>query len=235
MVASGKGGVGKTTVAAGVASCLARRGRRTLLMETACGFRSLDLTLKLPADTVFDLADALEGRCSLGDAIRVQEESQLRLMVAPGDPFYLPKEDRLAALFRWANNRWDAVFIDCGPGFSPLDRMLARHCKKAILVTTPEEPAARCAARTSALLAREGLAWQRLVIDRVPDDFRPTRAIRDLDDVIDLAGVQLLGAVPEHPGPLALGEELSDDPASRELDAVARRLLGERAELVLYS
>jgi len=234
MVASGKGGVGKSTVAAGVGSCLARRGRRTLLVETACGFRSLDLTLKLPADTVFDLADALEGRCSLGDAIRVQEESQLRLVVAPSDPFYLPEEERLAALFRWADGRWDAVLVDCGPGFSPLDRMLARCCKKAILVTSPDEAAARCAARTSALLAREGLAWQRLVIDRVPRDFRPTRAVRDLDDVIDLAGVRLLGAVPEHPGPLALGEELSDDPASRELDAIARRLLGEQAELILY-
>jgi len=234
MVASGKGGVGKSTVAAGVASCLARRGRRTLLVETACGFRSLDLMLKLPANTVFDLADALEGRCSLGDAIRTQEESQLRLIPAPGDPFYLPEEERLAAFFHWANGRWDAVLFDCGPGFSPLDRMLARYCQKAVLVTTPEETAARCAARESVLLAREGLARQRLVIDRIPGDFRPTRTIRDLDDVIDLAGVQLLGAVPEYPGPLALGEELPDDPASRELDAIARRILGEQVELLLY-
>lgn len=234
MVASGKGGVGKTTLSAGVASCLARRGRRVLLVEAACGFRSLDLLLGLPASTVFDLGDALEGRCSLGDAILVQEESQLRLIPAPGDPFYLPEEERLAAFFRWTQEHWDAVLVDCGPGFSPLDRMLARYCSKAVLVTTPKETAARCAARMSALLAREGLDWQRLVINRVPGDFRPTRSLRDLDDVIDLAGVQLLGAVPEHPGPLALGEDLPDDPASRALNAIARRILGERVELTLY-
>ena len=233
LVASGKGGVGKSTFAAGVGSCLARRGRRVLLAEAVCGFASLDLLLGLPADAVFDLADALEGRCSLGDALRVQEESQLRLICAPVDPLYLPKEERLSDFLRWAGENWDAVLIDCGTGFSLWHRMLARHCPRAVLVTTPEESAARAAARCSSLLAREGLTRQRLVIDRIPGDFRPSPTVRDLDDVIDLAGVQLLGAVPEHPGPLARGELLPDDPASRALDAIARRILGERVELLL--
>lgn len=234
LVASGKGGVGKSSLAAGVGSCLARRGRRVLLVEAACGFPSLDLRLGLPADGVFDLSDALEGRCSLGDALRVQEESGLRLICAPGDPLYLPEEGRLDTFLSWAGENWDAVLVDCGPGFSILHRMLARHSPRAMLLATPEEDAARSAARCSALLAREGLTRQRLVIDRIPNDFRPTRAVRDLDDIIDLTGVQLLGAVPEHPGPLALGEELADDPASRAIDAIARRILGERVELLFY-
>lgn len=234
IVASGKGGVGKSAFAAGVGSCLARRGLRVLLVETVCGFPFLDLRLGLPADAVFDLSDALEGRCSLGDALRVQEESGLRIISAPADPFYLPEEGRLADLLRWAGESWDAVLVDCGPGFSLWHRMLARHCLRAVLLTTPEEAAARTAARCSALLAKEGLAGQRLVIDRIPGDFRPTRRLRDLDDVIDLAGVQLLGAIPEHPGPLATGESLSDDPASRAIDAIARRILGERVELLVY-
>lgn len=234
MIVSGKGGVGKSTLAAGVASCFARRGRRTLLAEAVCGFRGLELILGLDADTVFDLSDALEGRCSLGDALKVQEETQLRLLPGPNDPDYLPGPEKLDSFARWARDCWDAVFIDCPTGFSPFCRMLARRCQGAVLVTTPDEASARCAARLSALLAGEGLSRQRLVIGRVPGELRPTRAVRDLDDVIDLAGVQLLGAVPEHPGPLALGPSLADDPASREVDAIARRILGERAELVLY-
>ena len=59
--------------------------------------------------------------------------------------------------------------------------------------------------------------------------------IRDLDDVIDLSGVQLLGAVPEREGPLpAPGEEPLPGPFGQELDAIARRLMGERVELTLF-
>lgn len=234
LVASGKGGVGKSSFAAGVGSCLARRGRRVLLVEAVCGFPSLDLRLGLPADAVFDLSDALEGRCSLGDALRVQEESGLRLISAPGDPFYLTEEGRLDAFLRWAGGSWDDVLVDCAPGFSPWHGMLARHCPRAVLITTPEEAAARMTARCSALLAKEGLTRQRLIIDRIANDFRPTSNLRDLDDIIDLAGVQLLGAVPENPGPLAMGEVLPDDPASRAIDAVARRILGDKVELLFY-
>lgn len=234
LVASGAGGVGKSSFAAGVGSCLARRGRRVLLVEAVCGFPSLDLRLGLPADAVFDLSDALEGRCSLGDALRAQEQSGLRLISAPVDPFYLPEEGRLEEFLRWAGESWDDVLVDCATGFSSFHGLLARRCPRAVLLTTIDEAAARSAARCSALLAKEGLTRQRLVIDRIPNDFRPTPAVRDLDDIIDLAGVQLLGAVPEYPGPLALGEEFSDDPASRAIDAVARRILGERVELLFY-
>ena len=116
-----------------------------------------------------------------------------------------------------------------------MEELLARQAGLALVVTTPEEAAARCAAKTSALLARQGLANQRLIINRIPRDFLPTPAIRDLDDVIDQAGVQLLGAVPEQPGGLPPpGGEAPETLAGRELDAIARRLLGERAELVLY-
>ena len=235
--ASGKGGVGRSTVCVHVAAALARRGKRVLVLEACCGFRCLEILLGVPGQTVYDLSDALEGRCSLGEAILPHEASQLRLMPAPSAPDYLPEEERLSALLVWARDRWDHLLVDCGTGFGPMERMLARQCRRrgtAILVTTPEEAAVRCAARESALLAREGLAAQRLVINRVPRELVPTAAIRDLDDVIDLTGVQLLGAVPEQPGLSPPGEAPPETLAARELDAIARRLLGERAELVLY-
>lgn len=233
--ASGKGGVGRSAVCAHLAAALARRGKRVLVLEACRGFRCMDILLGLPGQAVYDLSDALEGRCSLGEAIQAHEPSGLRVMLAPSDPEYLPAEDRLDALCRWADRRWDFVLADCAGGFGPMEELLARQAGLALVVTTPEEAAARCAAKTSALLARQGLANQRLIINCIPRDFLPTPAIRDLDDVIDQAGVQLLGAVPEQPGGLPPpGGEAPETLAGRELDAIARRLLGERAELVLY-
>ncbi len=132
LFASGKGGVGKSTLCLHLAASLARRARRVLVVEACCGFRSLDTVLGLPGDTVYELSDALEGRCSLGEAIRTHEESGLRLMLAPGSPDYLPEEEKLEAFFHWGRKAWDFLFIDCAPGFSPFTRLLARRCGRAV-------------------------------------------------------------------------------------------------------
>ena len=235
LFASGKGGTGKSSLCLHVAGALARRGLRVLVVEATPGFRGLEIALELPGETVYDLSDALEGRCSLGDALLVHQETQLRLMPAPEDPFYLPEEKRLSAFFSWGRERWDLLFIDAPPAFPPILPMLAKLCDLGILVTTPEEVAARFAGKASVLLAREGLAAQRLVINRIPRDFVPTPALRDLDDVIDLCGVQLLGALPEREGGRPPpGEEPLPGLLGQELEAIARRLLGERAELALF-
>ncbi len=235
LFASGKGGTGKSALCLHTAGALARRGHRVLVAEATPGFRGLEITLGLPGETVYDLSDALEGRCSLGDAILVHRETQLRLIPAPEDPAFLPREEKLSAFFSWARERWDFLLLDTLPGFSPLLPMAARGCDTGIFVTTPEEVAARATGKTAALLAREGLLDQRLVIDRVPRDFAPTPAVRDLDDIIDLCGVRLLGAVPEREGGLPPpGEEPLPGLLGQELEAIPRRLLGERAELALF-
>ncbi len=233
LFASGKGGVGKSTLCLHLAASLARRARRVLVVEACCGFRSLDTVLGLPGDTVYELSDALEGRCSLGEAIRTHEESGLRLMLAPGSPDYLPEEEKLEAFFHWGRKAWDFLLIDCAPGFSPFTRLLARRCGRAVLVTAPEEASARCTGRLSAFLAQEGLLEQRLVIYRMPREFAPTPSLRDLDDVIDLAGARLLGVVPEQPLLPPPGDCPPEGPAGQALEAIARRLLGERVPLTL--
>lgn len=235
LFASGKGGTGKSALCLHTAGALARRGHRVLVAEATPGFRGLEIALGLPGETVYDLSDALDGRCSLGDAILVHRETQLRLIPAPEDPAYLPREEKLSAFFAWARERWDFLLFDTLPGYSALLPMVARGCDTGILVTTPEEIAARFTGKTAALLAREGLTRQRLVINRIPREFPPRPGIRDLDDVIDLCGVRLLGAVPEREGELPPpGEEPLPGLLGQELEAVARRLLGERAELTLF-
>ena len=63
LFASGKGGTGKSSLCLHVAGALARRGLRVLVVEATPGFRGLEIALELPGETVYDLSDALEGRC----------------------------------------------------------------------------------------------------------------------------------------------------------------------------
>ena len=65
VITSGKGGTGKTSLTAGVGSCLAALGKRVLCIDMDIGLRNLDLSLGLSYGALLDFTDVLTGRCSL--------------------------------------------------------------------------------------------------------------------------------------------------------------------------
>ena len=81
LVTSGRGGAGKSTVCAYLGTALAACGKKVLLIEGS--HRSLDVLLGAQDRVVFDLADALERRCELGEAM--VDACGVRLLCAPPD------------------------------------------------------------------------------------------------------------------------------------------------------
>ena len=69
LVASGKGGTGKTSLTAGVGAALAQLGRRVLLIDGDCGLRNLDIVLGMSDRVVYSFADVAGGAVPLGDAM----------------------------------------------------------------------------------------------------------------------------------------------------------------------
>jgi len=66
VVASGKGGTGKSTIVANLGVALAAEGRRVLLVDLNVGLRCLDLCLGMDDRVLFDVMDVLEGTCCTG-------------------------------------------------------------------------------------------------------------------------------------------------------------------------
>jgi len=66
-VASGKGGVGKTSVSVNLAMALCASGQRTLLLDTDLGLANVDVMLGLSPR--FTLADVFAGRCELHETL----------------------------------------------------------------------------------------------------------------------------------------------------------------------
>ncbi|MDH5490391.1 MAG: P-loop NTPase, partial [Myxococcales bacterium] len=80
-ITSGKGGVGKTQIAANLGVALARRGQRVLLLDADLGLASLDLALGIRPER--DLRSVITGEYSL-EEILVEGPAGVRL--APACP-----------------------------------------------------------------------------------------------------------------------------------------------------
>ena len=61
LVASGKGGTGKTSLTAAVGTALAEMGKKVLVIDGDCGLRNLDLVLGMSELAVFTFADVARG------------------------------------------------------------------------------------------------------------------------------------------------------------------------------
>lgn len=238
VVTSGKGGTGKTTLTAGISSCLAAIGHRVLCIDMDIGLRNLDISLGMSDRAVMDFSDVVEGRCTLerGAAGHPVIEG-LYLLTAP---MRLPAghitNDQMQAFLEQAKSMFDYVIIDSPAGIGSGFQLASAGADRAIVVTTNDPSALRDAQRTVTELARR-LPDIHLIMNRIqPKVLKQLRTT--IDDAMDTAGLPLLGVVPEDPQvTLALGSGQPLVLASRRGAAVAclniaRRIDGQRIPLM---
>ena len=235
MITSGKGGTGKTSLTAGVASCLAALGRRVLCVDLDIGLRNLDLTLGMSDRALMDFTDVMEYRCPLLSAAVEQPEIRgLFLLTAPQSSDGLDRK-RFQALLEEACDYFDLVFMDSPAGLGEGFQLAMAAADRVIVVSAVDPAALRDAQRTVAELHE--LTQLHLVMNRVQPKLI-SKLRTSIDSAMDTAGLPLLGVVPEDPNvtmataagvPLILTTYKGAAPAYLN---IAKRLLGQRVPLL---
>lgn len=196
-VVSGKGGTGKTSVCAGIATALAESGKRVLCVDCDVGLRNLDISLGMSDCGGLSFLDVSEFGYELENAPHHPIYDNLSFLTAPMNrsPEDINTESFIA-LFQRARERFDYIFLDAPAGVDAGFR-LVRAAADSFLVVTGAGPAAvRDAARVGELLELAGKTNAKLIVNRVDKDLLSTVRLT-IDDVMDTAGLPLLGIVLE--------------------------------------
>ena len=198
-VLSGKGGTGKTSVCAGVATALAQMGQQVLCIDCDVGLRNLDIALGISELGAISFLDVCRGEYGLEMATVHPDYPSLHFLTAPMN---CPADaiDRLefSRMLDAARQRYHYIFLDAPAGIEAGFSLAARSADRVILVTGADPAAVRDAAQAADLLERMGKKNVRLVVNRIHEKTVSAMGLT-VDDVMDRAGLPLLGIVPEDP------------------------------------
>ena len=248
VVTSGKGGVGKTTTSASIASGLALRGHKTCVIDFDVGLRNLDLIMGCERRVVYDLVNVIQKEATLNQAL-IKDKHCDQLFILPAsqtrDKDALNKEGVERVLNELTGELgFEYVVCDSPAGIEQGALMALYFADEAIVTTNPEVSSVRDSDRILGILqsksrkAEKGeTVKEHLLITRYSPERVEKEEMLSVQDIQDILRIPLLGVIPESQNVLQASN--AGTPVIHQQDAVAAeaykdvvaRLLGENREI----
>jgi flagellar biosynthesis protein FlhG len=238
-VASGKGGVGKTTLVANLGVALASTGHRTVLFDGDLGLANLDVVLGLKADV--NIQHVLDGTIRMSECA-VAGPSGLRVITGSSGTSTMLRlsRKRLEALLsqkaEFADTT-DYFIFDCASGADPRVMTFLLAADQVILVTTCD-PASivDCYSTAKVLFRYRSGAEISVVVNRAPNAAVAEKAFETIQTAAQEflhKSVAYLGHVSDHSVVVEVARKRNlfvtvrpDLTSSRDVMRLASRLAG---------
>ncbi|MDD3334305.1 MAG: septum site-determining protein MinD [Eubacteriales bacterium] len=234
LVASGKGGVGKSMVTAALGMALAKRKMQCCCVDADLGLRDLDMVLNMHNKVVYDMLDVARKECKLKYAL-INHPQYGNLSLLPASQNGSSKSldgAEYSRIIEKLKKRFAYVITDAPAGLERGLRNLIPASDHCLLVVTPDDVAIRDAERVLALMDEEQKPRPLLVVNRVVEDMVVKDEMYSPQTVANALDVPLLGYVPEDRAVLSAMKRHEcfmevDCPAAQAMDRICQRFLGE--------
>lgn len=197
VVASGKGGTGKTMFSVNLGATLAKQGNQVVLVDLDMGLRNLDLYFGLENNVVYDVYDVLTGVCKIKQAlIRDKRFHNLYVMASSpnrSDGFLTPLH--MKVLCDKLKEEFDYVIVDAPSGIDDGMVIAIAGADEAILVVTPDYSSLRDADNIDRQLLEMGLTDRYLVINNVDMDLMDRGFVPKISEITDMLKPELIGVI----------------------------------------
>ncbi|MDD3018044.1 MAG: septum site-determining protein MinD [Comamonas sp.] len=243
VVTSGKGGVGKTTTSASVATGLALRGKKTAVIDFDVGLRNLDLIMGCERRVVYDLINVIQGEANLNQALIKDKQCENLFVLAASqtrDKEALTEEGVKKVLDDLTEMGFEYILCDSPAGIESGALLAMRYAEEALVTTNPEVSSVRDSDRILGMLSsrtdrakRGESVKEHLLITR----YNPARVeegqMLSIKDIEDILRIPLIGVIPESEIVLQASNQgipvihMKSSDAAQAYEDVVARLLGE--------
>ena len=191
-VASGKGGVGKTTTTVNLGTALAQAGKRVVIVDGDLGMANLSGFVSLSPDSA-TLHDVLAGEATVQEATyRLAKNIACLPSGLDLEGYAGTTPEGLGDVVETLRDLADYVFIDVGAGVAHETVLPLGLADAVILVATPDPAAIHDVTKTLELVNRVDGRVAGLLVTR-------THPAGDVPEtkIAEKLGVKLLGSIPE--------------------------------------
>jgi len=197
LIASGKGGVGKSVFSSNIGATFADRGIRVALVDMNVGLRNLDLYMGLENKVIFDIADVLTGVVPPRRAFVRDKRFQYLYLLATTQKKekFRASENDMSCLYRYLRANFDITIIDGPAGVNRELSLAATDVDAAVMITTPEYVSLRDADLVEQTLRKEGVKNRAYVVNKVYKDFLGNSKLPTVEVITGTMKIPLLGVI----------------------------------------
>jgi septum site-determining protein MinD len=197
LVASGKGGVGKTVFSSNLSCSYAERGVKVALVDMNVGLRNLDLYMGLENRVIFDVADVLSGVVTPRKALVRDRRFPFLYLLATTqkkEKFDADADD-MRKLYAYLRSHFDIIIVDGPAGVNRELSLASTDVDAAIMITTPEYVSLRDADLVEQTLRREGVRNRVYVVNKVHKDFLGSSMLPTVETITSTMKIPLAGVI----------------------------------------